>query len=81
MINTRALIVNSASEPQFFLHVYDGWLMALALDGPWSQPFIAPSGIDAVAQRIAATGVVDLPTADPGPIPSPRSARASPQSA
>ena len=71
VINTRALIVKSASEPQFFLHVYDGWLMALSLDGPWSQPFIAPSGIDAVAQRIAATGVVDLldggPRANPKP--------------
>ena len=71
VINTRALIVKSASEPQFFLHVYDGWLMALSLDGPWSQPFIAPSGIDAVAQKIAATGLVDLldggPKADPRP--------------
>lgn len=70
VINTRALIVKSASEPQFFLHVYDGWLMALSLDGPWSQPFIAPSGIDAVAQRIAATGAVDM--LDGGPRANPR---------
>jgi hypothetical protein len=70
VINTRALIVKSPSEPQFFIHVYDGWLMALSLDGPWSQPFIAPSGIDAVAQRIAATGVVDL--LDGGPRANPK---------
>ncbi len=60
VINTRALIVKAASEPQYFLHVYDGWLMAPSLDGPWTQPFIAPTGIDAVARRIAATGAVDM---------------------
>ena len=78
VINTRALIVKSASEPQFFLHVYDGWLMALSLDGPWSQPFIAPSGIDAVAQRIAATGVVDLLDGGPRANPKPSLAKSIP---
>src|SRR4029453_9270949 len=71
VINTRALIVKSASEPQFFLHVYDGWLMAVSLDGPWSQPFIAPSGIDAVAQKIPATGIVDLLDGGPRAKPKP----------
>ena len=60
VINTRALILKTPSAPQLFLRVYDGWLMANALEGPWSQPFLAPSGIDAVAQKIAATRVVDL---------------------
>ena len=78
VINTRALIVKSASEPQFFLHVYDGWLMALSLDGPWSQPFIAPSGIEAVAQRIAATGVVDLLDGGPRANPKPSLAKGVP---
>jgi len=78
VINTRALIVKSASEPQFFLHVYDGWLMALSLDGPWSQPFIAPSGIDAVAQRIAATGIVDLLDGGPKANPKPSLAKGIP---
>ena len=53
VINTRALILKAPSEPQFFLRVYDGWLMANALDGPWTQPFIAPAGIDAVARKVA----------------------------
>ena len=60
VVNTRALILKAPGEPQYFLRVYDGWLMANALDGPWTQPFIAPSGIDAVARKVAATGVVDL---------------------
>ncbi len=78
VINTRALIVKSASEPQFFLHVYDGWLMALSLDGPWSQPFIPPSGIDALAQKIAATGVVDLLDGGPRANPKPSLAQGIP---
>ncbi len=70
VINTRALILKSPSEPQYFLHVYDGWLMALSLDGPWSQPFIVPSGMEAVARKIAAAGGVDM--LDGGPRANPR---------
>lgn len=60
VINTRALILKSAAAPQYFLRVYDGWLMANTLDGPWTQPFLPPTGMDAVARKIAATGVVDM---------------------
>ena len=70
LINTRALMLKSASEPQIFMKVYDGWLMANALDGPWTQPFIPPAGIDAVAKQVAATGVVDV--LDGGPRANPR---------
>lgn len=60
MINTRALVLKSASAPEMFLRVYDGWLMANSLAGPWTQPFIAPTGIDAVAKKVVATAPVDL---------------------
>lgn len=60
VINTRALILKAPGEPQYFLRVYDGWLMATSLDGPWTQPFIAPTGIDAVARAVAATAAVDV---------------------
>jgi hypothetical protein len=60
VINTRALILRSDGAPEIFVHVYDGWLMASSLAGPWQQPFLPPAGIDAVARRIAATRVVDL---------------------
>jgi len=59
-INTRALILKSGTAPQVYLRLYDGWLMADSLAGPWQQPFLAPNGIDAVAKKIAATRVVDL---------------------
>ncbi len=70
VVNTRALIMKSAAAPQYFLHVYDGWLMADTLDGPWTQPFLPPDGMDAVARKIAATGVVDM--LDGGPRASPK---------
>ncbi len=60
IVNTRALILKSAAAPQMFLKVYDGWLMANALDGPWTQPFLPPNGMDAVARSVAATRVVDM---------------------
>lgn len=59
IVNTRALILKSTAAPEMFLHVYDGWLMANTLAGPWTQPFLPPAGIDAVARKVVASGVVD----------------------
>ncbi len=78
VINTRALIVRSKSEPQVFMRVYDGWMMANTLDGPWTQPFIPPTGIDAVAKQAAATGVVDLLDGGPRANPKPSLAQGLP---
>jgi hypothetical protein len=71
VVNTRALILKSAAAPQYFLHVYDGWLMANGLDGPWTQPFLPPDGMDAVARKIVATGVVDMMDGGPRANPKP----------
>ena len=78
VINTRALMLKSASEPQIFLKVYDGWLMANSLEGPWTQPFIPPAGIDAVAKQVAATGVVDVLDGGPRANPKPSLAQGIP---
>ncbi|MCC7039735.1 MAG: hypothetical protein IT516_05425 [Burkholderiales bacterium] len=59
VINTRALILKSTSAPEVFLRVHDGWLMADTLAGPWSQPFLPPAGIEAVARKVVASGAVD----------------------
>ena len=71
VINTRALILQSGGGDTFFLHVYDGWLSAQTLDGPWQVARSTPFGIDSVAKRLAASGLVDLldggPTANPKP--------------
>ncbi|MCC7327246.1 MAG: hypothetical protein IT521_10645 [Burkholderiales bacterium] len=78
VVNTRALILKSSAAPEVFLRVYDGWLMANTLEGPWTQPLLAPQGIDAVAKKIAANGVVDLLDGGPGADPKPSLAKGIP---
>jgi len=60
VINTQALLLRPLASSTFYLHVYDGWLYAGTLQGPWYQPFILPANIDQVARNLAAAGVVDL---------------------
>lgn len=60
VINTHALILREVGSTTFYLHVYDGWLYAGTLQGPWYQPMILPPGIDPVAQTLAKSGQVDL---------------------
>lgn len=71
IINTRALIMQSAAGPEFYLHVYDGWLSSTSLDGPWKKVRSAPPGMDGLGQKLAARGTVDLldggPKANPKP--------------
>jgi hypothetical protein len=71
VINTRALILQGGLGQRYFLHVFDGWLMSSSLNGPWEKPFLPPAGIDAIAQSLSKSGVVDLldggPKADPKP--------------
>jgi len=71
VINTRALILQRVVEKDFFIHVYDGWLSSTSIAGPWSQPFLPPTGIDAATQSASATHAVDLldggPQANPKP--------------
>src|SRR5262245_13151747 len=58
VINTRALILRD--QGTYYLHVYDGWLYAAAIAGPWYRLMVPPAGIDQVAQNLARTGAVDL---------------------
>ncbi len=63
VVNTRALILKGGFDQAYYLHVYDGWLTAGSLDGPWTQAIVGPFArreIDAVAADLAAKGVVDL---------------------
>jgi hypothetical protein len=59
VINTRALILQVSGQ-NFFIHVYDGWLTANSISGPWAQSFKLPPGIDSVAQALASSGAVDM---------------------
>jgi len=69
VINTRAFIARSGST--YYLHVYDGWLSASAVDGPYSQASSPPSGLSDLAQTLSQNGTVDLLTgANAQPPPS-----------
>ncbi|MBK8175126.1 MAG: hypothetical protein IPK66_07635 [Rhodospirillales bacterium] len=52
VINTRAIILRQPGTAAFYLHVYDGWLTASSLEGPWQQASSMPAGIDAVADQL-----------------------------
>ena len=60
VINTRALILQGGFGQDFYIHVYDGWLRSNSIDGPWTQSFRQPIGMDNVAQALAKAGHVDL---------------------
>jgi len=78
VINTRALILKSHFIDQYYLHLYDGWLTATSVAGPWSQadpgPFVRRD-IDAIAADLSKKGVVDL--LDGGPKANPKPSLAS----
>lgn len=71
VINSQALIARTKSESIWYIHVFDGWLSAASLSGPWVQASGVPSGLDNLAQRLAKKGSVDLldggPQANPKP--------------
>jgi len=63
VVNTRALILQGGLGQKFYLHVYDGWLEADAIAGPWTQSFLRPflrSSLDSIAQSLSKAGKVDL---------------------
>jgi hypothetical protein len=59
VINTRAAILRQGGGP-YYLHVYDGWLSARAVEGPWNVAASTPAGIDAAVQTLQESGSVDL---------------------
>ncbi len=78
VINTRALILQGGMGETFYLHVYDGWLSSPTLEGPWQVARSTPFGIDSVAKKLAATGLVDLLDGGPSANPKPSLARGVP---
>jgi hypothetical protein len=52
VINTRAIILRQPGAAALYLHVYDGWLTAPSIDGPWRQANSMPAGINAVADQL-----------------------------
>jgi hypothetical protein len=71
VINTSALILKGGLGDPLYMHVYDGWLTAASIDGPWTLSSFQPVGMDDVARKLAGSGSVDLldggPRSDPKP--------------
>src|SRR5262245_57591674 len=74
VINTKALILQGGSGDKYYIHVYDGWLSAETIDGPWALASMRRSERDdanAIARKLSKNGTVDLldggPKADPKP--------------
>lgn len=60
VINTRALVIREQGTSTWYLHVYDGWLSAAAVAGPWVETTVVPPALGPVAQQLARSGQVDL---------------------
>ena len=71
VINTQGMLARPVGGRSNYLHVYDGWLSAPALNGPWTLAATAPAGLDAVARQLAAGGTVDLLDGGPSATPKP----------
>jgi hypothetical protein len=77
VINTEGVLLQPQGGGNYYLHVYDGWMSAGAITGPWSRAMTLPAGIDQVATGLAKTGQVDL--LDGGNMqPKPSLAKATP---
>ena len=59
VVNTRALILYGPGG-DIYLHVYDGWMVATALDGPWHVAQSVPAELNSIATDLAKKDVVDL---------------------
>ncbi len=60
VINTRALIARATGGTTYYAHVYDGWLSAAAITGPWSASADTPAQLDPLATELAESGDVVL---------------------
>ena len=60
VINTRSLLLKDPGSGRFYLHAFDGWLMAREVQGPWQILSGEVSGLDQAKEQISAAGQVDL---------------------
>ena len=59
VINTRVLLVRK-DEDEIFVHVFDGWMTAKSLEGPWTVEKDPPKELQAALADAKASGQVDL---------------------
>ncbi len=64
VLNTRALILGDRSG-KVYLHLFDGFLEASSLSGPWMVAMKEPAGSAKIARELAKENVVDLMVGPP----------------
>lgn len=67
VINTRLLLLKDATG-HFYLHLFDGYLEAASLKGPWTVASQPPAGAEAAEKEATASGEVDLMPGTPDPV-------------
>jgi len=60
VINTRVLVLRDAEAGVVLIHLFDGWVGAPSLAGPWVVATKVPSDVNGVAKEAARTGTADL---------------------
>jgi hypothetical protein len=60
VINTRALMLLDDATGRYFMHLFDGFIEAPALSGPWKASQTIPAAAATASRRLAAERVVDL---------------------
>ena len=67
VINTRFLVLKDATG-HYYLHLFDGYLQAATIDGPWTVARELPAGIAQAEKQAADSGMVDLMAGTPDPV-------------
>src|SRR5262245_61313307 len=60
IINTRALVLLDDASGKYYIHLFDGFVEAPGLSGPWTVAKAVPNGANQAAQALAQQRVVDL---------------------
>jgi hypothetical protein len=60
VINSRAFILLDDSSGKYYIHLFEGFVVAASLTGPWKAAKRVPRAINSLAQRLAKKNVVDL---------------------
>lgn len=66
IVNTRALIVRHPTGT-LYLHLYDGYVSAPDLAGPWTVATMVPTAVDQAKTELVAAKQVDLLAGQPDP--------------
>src|SRR4029077_20290295 len=60
VINSRALLLLDDKSGKYYIHIFDGFVEAPALTGPWTVGKTLPNGASKAAQDLSKQRVIDL---------------------